>query len=66
MGLSNKRRGKGSGREALLALDTFLIRMGKSKVSLHVFGHYEVAINLYKKSGYYVTDLVIPKNIDAK
>ena len=59
-------RGRGFGKEALISLDRFLGSMGQNKVSLHVFGRNGIAINLYKKSGYSVTDLVMSKDIKVK
>ncbi len=59
-------RGKGYGRETLRALDVALSELGQRIVSLHVFGHNEIAIELYKKSGYKTTNLVMSKEIPPK
>lgn len=64
--VNENERGRGFGKDALISLDRFLGRMGQNKVSLHVFGHNEIAINLYKKSGYSVTDLVMSKDIKVR
>ncbi|MCL4447507.1 MAG: GNAT family N-acetyltransferase [Candidatus Thermoplasmatota archaeon] len=59
-----RERGKGYGKDALKALDKILKELGQKRVSLHVFGHNEVAIGLYSKSGYKVTNLVMSKDLD--
>ncbi|MCA1058795.1 GNAT family N-acetyltransferase [Rossellomorea aquimaris] len=60
--LENK-RGSGYGKEALKALDSFASEMGISKISLHVFGHNKIAISLYQKSGYEVTNVLMSKSL---
>ena len=59
--LSEEYRGKGYGKETMAALDTMLKEMGIGKVTLHVFAHNEVAVNLYKKMGYKTTDIMMSK-----
>ncbi|MGE5252140.1 MAG: GNAT family N-acetyltransferase [Bacteroidota bacterium] len=54
-------RGKGYGRQALLALDELLIGMGVEHVDLHVFAYNTTAFELYKKAGYEVTDFIMRK-----
>ena len=54
-------RGKGFGKQALIALDGIMKEMGVESISLHVFGFNTNAIGLYKKSGYEVTDLQMRK-----
>lgn len=54
-------RGKGFGRQALIALDKKLIEMGAESVGLHVFGHNTNAFELYKKTGYEVTNINMRK-----
>lgn len=56
-------RGKGYGTLALKELDGKISLLGQNKVSLQVFGHNDAAINLYKKSGYKVTNLVMSKEL---
>ena len=58
-------RGKGYGKEALNALDRELKERGQKKVSLQVFGHNTIAINLYQKSGYKITNIVMSKELDT-
>lgn len=57
-------RGKGYGKDALVELNTLLKQMKIDKVTLHVFAHNTVAVNLYKKMGYEVTDLMMSKEIE--
>ena len=45
-------RGKGYGKKTLAALEEFTKEKNINKVSLHVFGHNQVAFELYKKTGY--------------
>lgn len=54
-------RGKGYGRQAMEALEAVVKEMGIPKISLHVFGYNEVAINLYKSSGYVATNIQMSK-----
>ncbi len=58
-------KGKGYGKEALNALDKELKERGQKKVSLQVFGHNTIAINLYQKSGYKITNIVMSKELDT-
>jgi ribosomal protein S18 acetylase RimI-like enzyme len=50
-------RGKGYGKQALLALDEQLHSMNVESVALHVFARNTNAFELYKKMGYETTDL---------
>lgn len=54
-------RGKGFGKQALLALDEKLIELGAESVGLHVFGHNTNAFELYKKMGYEATNIQMRK-----
>ncbi len=54
-------RGKGYGKQALAALDERLISMNVDSVGLHVFGHNIVAQEVYKKSGYEITNINMRK-----
>lgn len=56
-------RGKGYGKEAMKALEERARSLGAGRISLHVFGHNSVAVDLYRKSGYTVTDLIMSKEI---
>lgn len=54
-------RGKGYGKQALLALDEKLLSMGAESVGLHVFGDNTIAQELYKKAGYKITNINMRK-----
>lgn len=54
-------RGKGYGRQTMQALEALVKHMGIPKISLHVFGYNDVAINLYKSSGYVATNILMSK-----
>jgi ribosomal protein S18 acetylase RimI-like enzyme len=54
-------RGKGYGKQSLLALDELLKSMGADSVGLHVFGDNIVAQELYKKAGYVITNINMKK-----
>ena len=59
-------RGKGYGYEIMNALEEKAKELKQSTISLHVFGHNTPAIELYKKCGYGITNIVMQKNIDIK
>jgi len=54
-------RGKGYGKQALLALDEKLQSMNVESVGLHVFGDNTTAQELYKKMGYQITGIHMRK-----
>lgn len=56
-------RGKGYGTQTMLAAEKEAKKLGVRKISLHVFGHNQIAIELYKKVGYLTTDLHMSKGI---
>jgi ribosomal protein S18 acetylase RimI-like enzyme len=37
--------------------------MAISKISLHVFGHNKIAISLYQKTGYEITNVLMSKTL---
>ncbi len=45
-------RGKGFGKQTMLALEDEVKKLGISRISLNVFGHNETAKNLYEQLGY--------------
>lgn len=54
---------RGYGRAAMEALERELVRRGARRVSLHVFGHNSIAIDLYRSLGYDTVDLVMAKRL---
>lgn len=54
-------RGKGYGKQAMLALDEKLKSMDVESVGLHVFGDNLIAQELYKKVGYQITGIQMRK-----
>ena len=54
-------RGKGYGKQALIALDEKLKTMNVESVGLHVFGDNISAQELYKKTGFQITDIHMKK-----
>jgi ribosomal protein S18 acetylase RimI-like enzyme len=54
-------RGKGYGKQALIALDEKLKSMNVESVGLHVFGDNVIAYELYKKMGFQITDVNMRK-----
>jgi ribosomal protein S18 acetylase RimI-like enzyme len=54
-------RGKGYGKQALVALDEELRSMGIESVGLHVFGDNLRAQGLYRKMGYQITGIEMKK-----
>ncbi|MFS1512098.1 GNAT family N-acetyltransferase [Chengkuizengella sp. SCS-71B] len=61
--LDEEHRGKGYGKDSLIALEKMSKEKGIEKISLHVFAHNERAINLYKKMNYEPTDISMSKKI---
>lgn len=61
--ISEQMRGRGYGKATLEELDKMLKEMNIGKLSLHAFAHNEVAVSLYKKMGFEITDLVMAKEI---
>jgi ribosomal protein S18 acetylase RimI-like enzyme len=56
-------RGKGYGKQALMALDEKLKSMNAESVGLHVFGDNGIAQELYKKMGFQITDINMRKTL---
>jgi GNAT superfamily N-acetyltransferase len=59
-------RGKGYGFQIMNALEEKAKELGQSTILLHVFGHNTPAIELYKKCGYVISNMVMQKNIEIK
>lgn len=56
-------RGQGFGSQSLKALDKEVTKFNVNKITLHVFSHNKRAIELYKKTGFVDTDLIMSKYI---
>jgi ribosomal protein S18 acetylase RimI-like enzyme len=54
-------RGKGYGKQALIAMDEKLRSMNVESVALHVFGDNIAAQELYKKAGFLITGIHMKK-----
>jgi ribosomal protein S18 acetylase RimI-like enzyme len=59
--IDEEHRGKGYGKQALMALDEKLHSMNVQSVSLHVFGDNITAQQLYKKMGFEITGIHMRK-----
>ena len=58
-------RGRGLGRAAMTALETFAASLGASAIALDVFGHNLAARALYESLGYEVQQLGMAKAIES-
>jgi len=56
-------RGKGYGKQTLMAMDEKLKSMNVESVGLHVFGDNVVAQELYKKMGFQITGIHMKKTL---
>ena len=59
-------RGKGYGYQIMNALEEKAKELNQSSILLHVFGHNTPAIELYKKCGYGITNMVMQKNLNIR
>ena len=63
--LDKTQRGKGYGKQAMLALEEFAKGMGLERIGLHVFSHNTAAVRLYEGLGYEVTNQNMVKRLKA-
>ncbi|MEG2985817.1 MAG: GNAT family N-acetyltransferase [Peptostreptococcaceae bacterium] len=56
-------QGKGYGYRAMKEIEGVAKTLGLDKIDLHVFGHNEIAINLYEKLGYKATNIMMSKKL---
>lgn len=61
--IDESKRGKGYGRQAMLALDDIAKELGIESLALHVFAKNAVAKGLYKSLGYEVTSQNMTKRL---
>jgi ribosomal protein S18 acetylase RimI-like enzyme len=61
--LDEAQRGKGYGKQAMLALEKIAKEMGLESIGLHVFTHNTVAVRLYENLGYEVTNQNMTKKL---
>lgn len=60
--LNESARGKGYGRAAMTAAERSVKEHGFHRLGLHVFGHNQVARNLYDSMGFRTTSIVMQKD----
>lgn len=58
-------RNKSYGKQALIGLEEKVKELGIETIALHVFGHNKIAIDLYQKVGYEISDLHMTKKVSA-
>jgi len=61
--LEESARGKGYGRATMLAAEASVRENGHRRLGLHVFGHNQVARNLYDSMGFKTTSVVMLKEL---
>lgn len=61
--MDESQRGKGYGKQAMLALEEYAKSLGLETIGLHVFAHNTTAIKLYAGLGYEVTSQNMVKKL---
>jgi ribosomal protein S18 acetylase RimI-like enzyme len=61
--IEEKERGKGYGRAAMLAAEADARAKNMHELGLHVFGHNEIARNLYDSMGFRTTNIIMSKQL---
>ena len=59
-------RGRGLGRAAMVALEDEARALGLDRIRLNVFGHNEIARNLYRSLGYEELSILMGKALDDR
>ena len=62
--LDETERGKGYGKQAMLALEEVAREMELKTIGLHVFAHNTAAMNLYKRLGYQISSQNMVKRLE--
>ena len=62
--MDEKFRGKGYGKQTMLAIEEKARELGLKSIGLHVFAHNAVAKGLYEKIGYQVRSLNMVKELE--
>lgn len=62
-GLYEAFRGRGLAQLALQTLDERARELGAERLALHVFAHNEIAVHLYEKMGYAMTNIRMRKQL---
>ena len=62
-GIDEEYRGKGFGKQTLVAMEELLRSMDVESVGLHVFGDNVTAQELYKKMGFKITNINMKKSL---
>lgn len=57
-------RGRGYGKQAMLAIEEKARDLGLKSIALHVFSHNTIAKSLYEKIGYQVKSMNMTKSLD--
>ncbi len=60
--LSPEMRGKGLGKMLITLTESEVRKLGLNSIGLHVFGHNEIAIQLYEKTGFRTTNRIMVKD----
>lgn len=54
----------GYGSQAFLEMENKVLALGATRISLHVFGNNQPALNMYKQLGYETTNVLMAKKLD--
>ena len=62
--IDEAQRGKGFGKQAMLAVEENARELGLKSIGLHVFSHNAIASGLYEKIGYKTRSMNMTKDLD--